>query len=559
MFIAGLLAGPGTASAQTAQERLDAISAQMKHLRDFSAKLPPGAREKLSAGTQHMLRMADMWDKLAPQMAQAAAIHGNALNGKPFSPRGSLPPGEVSDPSTDVAFSRISGSIQSETSTAWCGQNVVVAFNDSGSFWETLPLTGIGISENGYSRSTDRGRTFTDLGFLDPGPNFFGMLEGDPVVACTDENTFYQSSGFTPDGINFGASVSKSTDGGQTFGDPVAVVLKNVFDHFIDKPWMAVDPSNPNILYVTYTDVDSSLVICPFRLGIELVRSTDGGATWSSPTIVDNGCDPADDQGSSVAVDAKGNVFVAWEQFQASVPTADTEIIVAKSSDHGATFGPKVTVATVKPVGHVAFQILQGGFRGNQFPSLAIDTSRGSRRGTVYIAWNDGKNGIAPDGFPPFGGATYDFADALISRSDNGGASWSAPVKMNDDIGAAAGIDHFLPGINVNAEGTIGACWYDRRRDPLNFLIDRECATSSDGAKTWRNTLITRRSFSPVINDDILISSDYMGDYDGVTSDILAKHDGFLGAYDNNSLGNQDARISRRFGGADDSGDQDDN
>lgn len=49
-----------------------------------------------------------------------------------------MPPGAVSDPSTDVALSRLAGFVQSETSTAWCGGTVVVAYNDSGSFLETF-------------------------------------------------------------------------------------------------------------------------------------------------------------------------------------------------------------------------------------------------------------------------------------------------------------------------------------------------------------------------------------------------------------------------------------
>jgi hypothetical protein len=50
-----------------------------------------------------------------------------------------------------------------------------------------------------------------------------------------------------------------------------------------------------------------------------------------------------------------------------------------------------------------------------------------------------------------------------------------------------------------------------------------------------------------------------MGDYDGMTSDVLAESPGFLGAYGNNAEGNPDVRISRRFGGLDDTGELDNN
>ena len=132
------------------------------------------------------------------------------------------------------------------------------------------------------------------------------------------------------------------------------------------------------------------------------------------------------------------------------------------------------------------FGLLQGGFRNNEFPSLAIDFSQGPGKGPLYVAWNDGRNGVTPDGFPPgFIGITYNFGDAFVTRSDDGGTTWSAAVKVNDDIGAANHIDHYLPGVAVSGNGTLGVCWYDRRRDSENFLIDRECASSRDRGQTW--------------------------------------------------------------------------
>ena len=67
-------------------------------------------------------------------------------------------------------LSQDAGFTQSETSTAWCGNNVVAGYNDSGSFLESLVLSFGGLSFNGVARSTNRGASFTDLIFLNPGP-----------------------------------------------------------------------------------------------------------------------------------------------------------------------------------------------------------------------------------------------------------------------------------------------------------------------------------------------------------------------------------------------------
>jgi hypothetical protein len=542
-----VLMGTGTISAQTVQQRLDAVSAHLKQLQSLSAQMPAKSKDQLSAGTQHMLAIADHWNQLAPQLARNASSL-SALSSQPAHPSsGALPRGSVSDPSTDLLFSRMSGFTQSETSTAWCGHTVVVAYNDSGSFFETF-FSPRGLSFSGYASSSDGGKSFIDRGFLNPGPDFFNFLSGDPVVTCGDANTFFLSNIFSNEFVA-GVSVSKSVDGGQTFADPVVAVGKDHFFHIVDKPWMASDPSNPNKLYVTYTDFDFSGTLCTgFREAIELVKSVDGGATWSSPTTIDNGCSPNFDQGSNAAVDGAGNVFVAWEQFPSLLLT--NEIDIRKSSDGGATFGPKAVVGIVTPVGS-PFGLLQGGFRNNEFPSLAIDLSGAPGKGPLYIAWNDGALGVTADFF-----GTYNFGDALVSRSDNGGVTWSNPVRVNDDpVGSPT--DHYLPGIAVDRNGAVGICFYDRRRDPQNFLIDRECASSKNAGRTWKNHLITKNNFSPIIASDQLINSTYMGDYDSVAADLLGQFAGFRGAFGDNTHGNPDVGISTRFGGPKNVADED--
>ena len=197
----------------------------------------------------------------------------------------------MSNPNTDFLSSRVTGFTQSETSTAWCGSNVVVGFNDSGSVIETFGslLAGInGLSVNGVALSTDEGHTFQDLGSLNPGPDPSGFLAGDPVIGCADNKTFYYSSlfesGFFPDLLT-SVSVSKSTDGGATFGNPVAAASKSAFTHLLDKDWMAIDPTNPNRVFVTYTDFDGSGAVCGldgngfpiFRNAIEL--------NWLAPAM----------------------------------------------------------------------------------------------------------------------------------------------------------------------------------------------------------------------------------------------------------------------------------
>ena len=97
----------------------------------------------------------------------------------------------------------------------------------------------------------------------------------------------------------------------------------------------------------------------------------------------------------------------------------------------------------------------------------------------------------------------------------------------------------------MDRRGKVGVCFYDRRRDNNNFLIDRFCARSRDGGVTLHNRRKTRRNFAAVPGQDILINPVYMGDYDELASDFTQVYTGFIGGFGDNSRGNPDVRINR--------------
>ena len=544
-----------TATAQVAHERLTAVGQMVERIRAFGQRLPAARRDALSSGALNLINLAERWDQIEPHLRQVTPGPGRigpvapALNGhEQTAAIEIMAPKQVSNLSADVSSSRLAGFTQSETSTAWCGNNVVIGFNDSGSFWETALLSGSGLSFNGVARSTNKGGSFTDLGFLNPGPVITDFLAGDPVLGCSDANTFYYASIFVR-ATTSDISVSKSFDGGQTFGDPVSAVSKASATHFLEKAWIVVDPTNLSRIYVTYTDFDDSGNLCGVdpvsglsvsRTAIELVRSTDGGTSWGTPVVIDEVCGSAFVQGSQVAVGPGGEVYVAWEGFAAS---GAREIDIRKSTDSGATFGALVKVDNVICAG--TCDLLQGGFRtGFEFPTLAVDRSGKATNGSIYIAWNDGRNLTVPDA--AFG--SYGYTDIMASRSTDGGATWLAPIRVNNNpepLSSGLGTDQYQPGIAVDKTGKVGICFYDRRSDPRNFFIDRECAFSKNAGTSWSNKKITKKNFPAVPGQDVLLDPLYMGDYDSLASDFAKTNGGFIGAWGDNSLGNPDVKAEK--------------
>jgi hypothetical protein len=553
------LAGVTSGAQDTPQDkRLGTIRETLADVQAFSEGLSEDDRKLFSNGAQNLFHVARKWPAIEQRLREGgvtpsrlqemARVEGPGVAGTSGN--------RVSNPATDFILSQASGFTQSETSTAWCGNNVVVGFNDSGSLFESLVFGSGGLSFNGVARSINRGASFTDLLFLNPGPptNFLG---GDPVVACTSPTTFFYSSLLSRPGGS-GISVSKSTNGGLSWGTPIAAVVKPAPAHFLDKSWMTVDPTNANRIFVTYTDFDNSGTSagCPGvgRVGIELVRSTTGGATWDVPVVIDEVCRSATlsfpfVQGSQVAVGPDGEVHVAWERYDDFNPAGfsdaiDREIRNRKSIDNGISFAAFTKVADVFPVGD-SFA-LRGGFRTFlDLQGMAIDRSTTPSRGDVYLAFHDGSAVRTPD----IGSDTgfYGFADAMVSRSPNGGASWDAPVKVNDNVELGFGTDQYQPGVAVDRVGRVASCFYDRRHDPANFMIDRFCAVSVDGGQTWSaNTRHTARSFAPIHATDGLINPVYMGDYDSLAGDFTLTHEGFVGAYSRiGPVANPDVRAVR--------------
>ncbi len=529
--------------------------------RHWKAQLGPKIN-RLSASAQTLFLLSEQREKFK---AIGAAIGKTGGVAESLSrPKTKLMPRKPAS-APNISFTRFSGAVQSETSTAWCGKQAVVGFKDSDSILETggglsalFDITDptSGFSFNSFAVSTNSGGSFTDKGSLTVGP-IGTFLEGDPVLACTDPSNFFYSSlyfdGSLPGPTGNGAtdvSLSRSTDGGITFSAPVAAVAKDAFFHFLDKDWMTVNEANADI-FITYTDFDASgtgacgLIL---RTAIELVRSTDGGATWSSPKVVVQVCGAPFVQGSQVVVDpASGNVYVAWESFESDFYSR--EIDIAKSTDGGVTFSGPVKVSAVHPVGdgNIAFG-LQGFISDFEYPSLT--TGKGKKNaGTLYITWNDGDNRVldawvdAITTVHGIGDGKYGFSDIFFSSSSDGGSTWSSPVAVNAPSSAPA--DHYQPGAASDKSGKLAVCWYDRRRDKNNFRIDRFCGKSTNGGATWSNTKITASSYSSVVNQDLLMPHDYMGDYDQLTSEATNSRSGFLGGFVNTQTGNQNVQVNK--------------
>src|SRR5262249_17006692 len=139
----------------------------------------------------------------------------------------------------------------------------------------------------GYSRSTDRGSNFQDLGGLPASP---GGDAGDPVLARDNATgrVYLATLSFNSAQLQ----VFRSDDNFATFL-PTAQVPRS--GGFLDKEWMVVDNfggAGQGNVYLITRDFGSGN-------GIYLFRSTDGGATFTPG-------------GVQIVSGSGGNVQGAW-------------------------------------------------------------------------------------------------------------------------------------------------------------------------------------------------------------------------------------------------------
>ena len=232
-------------------------------------------------------------------------------------------------------------STQSETSVTANGQHIVVGYNSSaGAVVQRFPQ-GLFFTQlffSAYSVSHDGGNTWTS-GFVPPVAPSSPFTFGDPALALYRKgNVFYASLG--TDGAGKSAVIiNKSSDNGNTFAAANVVAL----DPGSDKEWLAIgpDPVVPqrDNLYVTWTSFQANAKGATIGSQLMLARSTDGGATWSSKVLfapVDDGINSSFIQFSNPVVDASsGRLYIPFLHFS-DIDADNVRVLV--SDDGGQTF-----------------------------------------------------------------------------------------------------------------------------------------------------------------------------------------------------------------------------
>ncbi|MGH2691894.1 MAG: sialidase family protein [Actinomycetota bacterium] len=412
------------------------------------------------------------------------------------------------------------GSVQNEvriTRNPATTGNLIVAYNDT---------VGASSSPVGISNSFNGGASWTDTQLGVPMHPTMGTPLGvifDPFIDADSQGNVYAGY-IATDGAaagNSGIYVERSQTGGGLWSGPTTVAFNGAAMgpvdpayRFNDRPDMTVDGSR-NVYLVWIKDVGVGLPTSDIYLarspppgvpsmgnptGLDFTGLASGSVAPQTVNDAPNGTDRANAPDVVVAPD--GTVYVAWIDVDVTNPSPKTgTLLMDRSLDGGATFGADMTAQTITALAnHLSTASASGDdARSGSYPSIAV--APGSSQ-TVYMVYVADPSGA-------------DEADVFFIRSTSGGASWSSPIKVNDDTTAN---DQFHPAIAVKPDGTINLAWYDKRNSANDDAWDVYLATSTNGGMTFSaNSRISDSSFATPTNAPG--TEPWLGEYLGLDVD----------------------------------------
>jgi BNR repeat-like domain len=305
--------------------------------------------------------------------------------------------------------------------------------------------------------------------------------------------------GQTCQGCGLHMVFQRSDDSGITWSEPRAVApgpIKGKSGQ--DDPQIVVDPVDGRTVWASFMQNFPNAQI-------EIVKSTDFGATWSAPRIVDNlppgldkdelvvrenevvvGYDDGTNTWASISldggehwqtheifptsfrfgqslaagggIDSHGNIYFSWNSFdQAHMKKGNGPVTlwISKSSDNGVhwtrtIFGVSGAPAPCHPCGFSYFS-------AQDAISIGSDD-------TIYLLWN---SSVSETNFAP--------ERIYFARSTDGGRTFSPRMDVSD---APQGVEHCFPAIITGKQaGNVRLAWMDTRTGAWTLFY----RTSLDG------------------------------------------------------------------------------
>ena len=314
-----------------------------------------------------------------------------------------------------------------------------------------------------FSRSWDNGATWTARAPLNANAATDTMKDEVPQVATDGVGHWvavWQSGPSPGTGGDKDILVARSTDNGATWTLPVYLNAGAAGDTAEDgSPQIATDGAGH---WVAVWESNNSLGgTIGTDTDILVARSSDQGATWTVPAPLNTTAfaDDAVDKDVRLAADGAGTWLAVWQIYDSSGGPygADTDLLMARSVDGGITWSDAAPLNNAATDGDIS----------DGYPQLTTDGA-----GHWVAVWE------SIDGHT----STGDDWNILVARSDDSGATWTTPEILNTDAAIDVKNDH-TPSVTTDGRGLWLSVW--RASELYNDDHDIYMAVSRDHGVTW--------------------------------------------------------------------------
>jgi len=280
---------------------------------------------------------------------------------------------------------------------------------------------------------------------LDAYPSVASDGAGNLVAAWSSSNLQGQNIG--DDGDIF---VARSSDNGVTWGDPIPITIDDAADQI---PSIATDgDGNWVVVWLSNNDLGGTIGV---DYDILFSRSTNNGATWSTPTFLNSAAPTSNaSDGDPIIVSGGPDLFIVSWFSNANIGSGvDFDVHYARSKDGGGSWSEEDALNPDSDTDVNKF---------DQLPALASDG-----QGNWVALW--------------LGAGEDSVYEVLAARSTNDGKTW----KDQQSIGLGSG----QPRIAYDGAGNFVAVWH--LYDPENELVDDNdivVSFTSDLGNDWSAT-----------------------------------------------------------------------
>ncbi|MEO8045428.1 MAG: hypothetical protein ABI674_11040 [Spartobacteria bacterium] len=365
--------------------------------------------------------------------------------------------------------------------------------------WRQFDNVASNFRESGTAYTTDGGSTWTFPGVLEN-----GIFRSDPVTHADEVGNFFYLSLQSDVNLSFFCDdLWRSLNGGQTW----SLLSGERGAGGGDKQWFTIDKTNGPGHGFQYQSDDG--INCSGG-GVQFQRSINGGVTWQSPVSIPNS--PAY---GTLDVDTNGNLFIGGE--------GSSTFYCARSSN--------AQIAAQTPTFDRVTAVNMGGFLGSGGINpagldgqvfLAIDRSGGSTNNNIYMVAS-----VVPNG--------RSTTDVMFVRSTDGGLTFSAPKKINDDP-VNPSKWHWFGTMAVAPNGRLDAVWFDSRNAANNTDSQLFYSWSTDAGVTWAPNVAVSNSFNP---SEGYPNQSKIGDYITIVSDNTGADVAYSATFNFNPSRNQ--------------------